>query len=302
MVVASDAPGYSPVYVAQAAGIFKEHGLSVTTAVLSSGSTASAALVSGSAQFDAGVASDVLLANSKGIGLLGIASVSDGVTLDLEVNKAWASAHNITASESLSQRLQGLKGAKIGITAKSSITDLALQYMLSSVGLKTVTDYSELSLGSDESRLAALQHDEIQAGMFDPAEAAIATQQGAGLLLAKGTAFPLLAKSAFTQVVTTATYAKSHPAIVREVAASFAQANNLINNNPGQALPYLQAQFKSYPKSVLTTALPQYGFTEDARMSAVSWTSMAQVLATGSELSAQEVAEAKTEFTNSYLP
>jgi NitT/TauT family transport system substrate-binding protein len=302
MVLASNAPNFSPVFVAQSAGIFKKHGLSVTTAALSSGSAASAALVSGSAQFDAGVASDVLLANSKGVGLLGIASVSDGVTLDIEVNKTWASAHNITSSEPLSQRLRGMKGAKIGITAKGSITDLALQYMLSAGGLKVATDYDELALGSNASRLAALQHDEVQAVMFDPADAAMATQQGAGFLLAKGTALPLLAKSAFTQVVTTTSYAKSHPAIVREVAASFAEANNLINNNPGQALPYLQAKFTSYPKTVLAAVLPQYGFTKDAMMSAVSWTSMAQMLAAGGALSAQAVAAAKTDFTNSYLP
>jgi ABC-type nitrate/sulfonate/bicarbonate transport system substrate-binding protein len=301
MVIPANAPNFSPVFVAQAAGIFKKHGLSVTTAALSSGSSASAALLSGSVQFDTGVASDVLLANREGADLLAIASVNNAITLDLEVNKTWASTHNITTSQPLWQRLRGLKGAKIGTTAKGSITDLALEYMLSTVGLKTPTDYDEVTLGSEVSRLTALEHNEIQAAMFDPAGAALITQQGAGLLAAKGTDFPLLAKSAFTQVLTTASYAKSHPAIVREVAASIAEANNLIDSNPNRALPSLQAKFGSY-KSVLAAVLPQYVFTKDARMSAASWTTLAQVLAAGGGLSGQGVANEKTDFTDSYLP
>ena len=301
MLIPANAPNFSPVFVAQSAGIFKKHGLSVNVAALSSGSSASAALLSGSAQFDTGVASDVLLANSKGAHLLAIASVNNAITLDIEVNKTWASAHNITTSEPLSQRLRGLKGAKIGITAKGSITDLALQHMLSTVGLKTGTDYDEVALGSEVARLTALGHNEIQATMFDPAAAVLTSKRGVGLLAAKGTGFPMLAHSAFTQVFTTASYAKSNPKVVREVAASIAEANNLIDNNPGRALPYLEAKFKTY-KSVLPAVLPQYAFTKDARMSAASWNTMAHVLATGGKLSPQGVAKAKTDFTDSYLP
>ena len=301
MLIPANAPNFSPVFVVQAAGIFKKHGLSVTVTALSSGSSASAALLSGSAQFDTGVASDVLLANSKGADLLAIASVNNAITLDLEVNKTWARAHNITASEPLSQRLRSLKGAKIGITGKGSITDLALQHMFSTVGLKTVSDYDEVALGSEVSRLTALSHDEIQATMFDPAAAALTTQRGVGLLAAEGTGFPMLAKSAFTQTFTTASFAKSNPSVVREVAASIAEANNLILSNPGRALPYLQAKFKTY-KSVLSAVLPGYAFTKDAKMSAANWNTLAQVLAAGGQLSAQGVAKANTAFTDRYLP
>jgi len=210
-------------------------------------------------------------------------------------------AHNITASEPLSQRLRSLKGAKIGITGKGSITDLALQHMFSTVGLKTVSDYDEVALGSEVSRLTALSHDEIQATMFDPAAAALTTQRGVGLLAAEGTGFPMLAKSAFTQTFTTASFAKSNPSVVREVAASIAEANNLILSNPGRALPYLQAKFKTY-KSVLSAVLPGYAFTKDAKMSAANWNTLAQVLAAGGQLSAQGVAKANTAFTDRYLP
>lgn len=301
MVIPANAPNFSPVFVAQSAGIFKKHGLSVTTAALSSGSSASAAVLSGSVQFDTGVGSDVLLANSKGADLVAIASVNNAVTLDIEVNKTWASAHHITPSEPLPQRLRALKGAKIGITAKGSITDLALQYMLSTAGLKSGTDYDELALGSEVSRLTALSHNEIQASMFDPAGAALMTQRGVGFVAAKGTSFPLMSKSAFTQVFTTASYAKSHPAIVRGVAASIAEANNLIDSNPGRALTYLRASFPQF-KSVISAVLPEYAFTRDARMNAAAWKAMAKMLSTGGELSAQGAAKATTDFTNSYLP
>lgn len=302
MAIAANAPAFSPVFVAQAAGIFKKNGLSVKAVSLSSGTSASASLIAGSTQFDAGVASDVLIANSKGVNLLAVAALSNAITLNLEVNKTWAASHNITTSEPLAQGLKGLKGAKIGITAKGAITDLALQYMLSTVGLKTVTDYDEVALGSPTSNLTALQHNEIQAAIFDPAEATIATEQGQGILAAKGTDFPLLAKSAFGQVFTTAAYAKAHPAIVKEVATSLAEADNLINNNPSQAMPYIQAKFKSFSKSLLTTVLPQYRFADNAQMSAANWKAMAQVLSGGGELSSQGVAKASTDFTNSYLP
>jgi hypothetical protein len=112
MVQAVTAPAYSPVVVAQNAGIFAEHGLEVTIVPLEASSTAAQALVGGSAQLDAGVASDALLADSKGNHLVAIATLDHRISLDLELSQKWAESHHFDPSAPLADRLRTLKGAK----------------------------------------------------------------------------------------------------------------------------------------------------------------------------------------------
>ncbi|TAN20720.1 MAG: ABC transporter substrate-binding protein, partial [Actinomycetota bacterium] len=251
MVEAVSAPAYAPVTLAKSAGFFKKNGLNVTVIPLQAGSTAAEAMVAGSAQFDAGVASDALLADSKGLDLISIASLTNSINLDIEINKTYADAHGITPTESLNSRLLALKGAKIGITAPGSITDLAVRYMLASVGLKAVTDYHEVAVGSPAANLTALKADAIQATIFDPSYSELATQQGVGILGIQAAEFPVLKDAAFGAIITSKKYAQANPQIVKEVATSFAETNNFILDHPNQSLADIEKLYPSISPPIM---------------------------------------------------
>ncbi len=302
MVEAVSAPAYAPVTVANAAGFFKKNGLSVTVIPLQAGSTAAQALVGGSAQFDAGVASDVLLADSKGVNLISIAALTNSINLDIEVSKSFAQSKGLTSSESLNARLLALKGAKIGITAPGSITDLAVRFMLGSVGLKPVVDYHEVAIGSPASNLAALKGGEIQATIFDPAFSKMASQEGVGVLGVKATEIPTLKDAAFGQVITSAAYAAANPTIVKEVATAFAETNNFIVNDSSKAMPYIDKLYSAISPSILAYAIPQYNFAANAATTATAWKNVAQVFVQNGDLTPSQAQKVETKFTNQYLP
>lgn len=302
MVEAVNAPAYAPISLAQQSGIFKKNGLAVNIVPLSAGSTAAAALISGSAQFDAGVASDALLADSKGNHLISIAALTNSTILDVEIRKQWAQAHHITPAEPLAARLKALQGADIGITAPGSITDLAIRYMFNTVGMKSGVDYHEVAIGSPASNLAALRSNAIQATIFDPSFATLAQDQGVGIIGLSSGEFPVLNGAAFGAVITTQAYAKAHPTITKAVATSIAETNDLILNHPQKALGYIDKQFSSIPKSVLAESIPRYHFARGGRTTAKNWSNMAQIFVGNHLLTSPQASQAVHEFTNQYLP
>lgn len=302
MVEAVSAPAYAPVTLAKSAGFFKKNGLSVKIVPLQAGSTAAEAMVGGSAQFDAGVASDALLADSKGLDLISIAALTNSINLDIEVNKTYAQQKGITPTESLSKRLLALKGAKIGITAPGSITDLAVRLMMGTVGLKPVTDYHEVAVGAPAANLTALKADSIQATIFDPSFSRLATEQGVGILAIKASEFPVLKDAAFGAVIVPKKYAQQHPTITKEVATAFAETNNFIADHPKQALADIDKLYPAISPSILAYSIPRYHFAHNAATTATAWKNVAQIFVQNGELSAAQAQKVDSEFTNKYVP
>lgn len=302
MVQAVTAPAYSPVIVAQKAGIFAKHGLQVTIVPLEASSTAAQALVGGSAQFDAGVASDALLADSKGNHLVAIATLDHRISLDLAVSLKWAESHHFNPAAPLADRLRALKGAKIGITAPGSITDLTVRYMLHTVGYQSGVDYREISVGGPTSGLAALKAGTIDVAIFDPSFARLATVNHVGVLGVQASEFPLLDHAAFGAIITTEQYMQAHPHITAAVAQSFAEANNLILQNPKMAMPIIDHYFHTIPANILAYAIPQFGFNPNARATAQDWKNAAEIFVQNHPLPATALRQVTSEFTNQYLP
>lgn len=302
MVQAVTAPAYSPVVVAQKAGIFAKHGLQVTIVPLEASSTAAQALVGGSAQFDAGVASDALLADSKGNHLVAIATLGHRISLDLEVSQKWAESHHFDPAAPLPDRLKALKGAKIGITAPGSITDLTVRYMLQTVGYRLGVDYREISVGGPTSGLAALKAGTIDVAIFDPSFARLASVNHVGVLGVQASEFPVLDHAAFGAIITTEAYAKAHPDITAAVARSFADANNLILQNPKVAMPIIDQYFHTIPADILAYAIPQFGFNQNARATTQDWKNAAEIFVQNHLLPPTALDQVSSEFTNQYLP
>lgn len=299
--MATYAPPYAPVFLADKLGYFKQHGVTVTIAPQQGGSTAAAALIGGSAQFDAGVASDVMVADTKGNDLTCVTAINNAIFLDLVMNGSWAQSHGITSQSSAVDKLKALKGAKIGITAPGSLTDFTVRYMLSQAGLKPNVDYHEVDLGSPASNVAAMTRHAIDAAILNPSDALIAENTEHGVIAAQWSDFPKLQDAAFGCLIARQKYAQSHPEITRAVAASVAEANNYILQHPNQALALVAPLFK-FPKAVLQATWAQYHFAPNGLSTQDSWDNRAQILAQNGELTPAQVGPASHDYTNAYLP
>jgi NitT/TauT family transport system substrate-binding protein len=147
--------GYSmttaPMNYAVEKGIFKKYGLDVTLAYVDAGTTLSQAVVGGSVNIAQNGYSPAAAAAVQGADVVFIGGISNQLPFQL-VTKA-----NI-------KNAADLKGKKIAISRLGASSDVAVSYVLRSLGLKR-TDVVILQLGGEGTRTAAMLSGQIDASV-----------------------------------------------------------------------------------------------------------------------------------------
>ncbi len=141
-----------PSWVAKEQGIFAKNGLDVDLQYIPSGSSPTAALLSGQMQVLV-AAEQPIQATLNGGDLVYIAAPTSTIFFSLYTKP------NITDAASL-------KGKKIGITQSGSATDTAANMSVRYLGLNPASDVTKLNIGSASNILAAMQNGAVDAGML----------------------------------------------------------------------------------------------------------------------------------------
>ena len=134
-------------------GHFKEQGLNVEISDFKGGSQSLTALVGGSADVVTGAYEHTLRMQAKGQDILAVIELGRYPGIALAVKKDRADKIK-TVSD--------LKGAKIGVTAPGSSTNMIVWYLMAKAGLKP-DDASFVGVGATGSAIAAIQRGEIDA-------------------------------------------------------------------------------------------------------------------------------------------
>jgi len=295
---AVDTIGFTTVDVALDKGYFSQAGIHATSELLNGSSTAFAALVAGSVQFVTASSTALMLARGKGLPLESIASLDDGVPLELLVANRWIAKKHLSLSQPLDQRIRGLAGAKI---AEVSQTDEAFFGLLFKDAGLSPSSVSAIHVGGAAAELAALKHGEIDAFLISPPAANFAQAQGGGTILATLKDLPVTRNMAYDIVVADTNYAKAHPATVRAVATAFAKADNLIQNHPREVLPLEEKHFPKYSASVLSASLTFVHFARDGLQTQTMWNDAETVNRETGELKTAVPVTEGTAWTNQYI-
>jgi NitT/TauT family transport system substrate-binding protein len=144
---------YLPLALADKLGYFKEHGLEVEINDFRGGSQSLVALIGGSADVVTGAYEHTLRMQAKGQDIVAVIELGryPGITLAVKKDRA-----------DRIKTIADLKGAKIGVTAPGSSTNLIVWYLMTKAGLKT-DDASFIGVGTGASAIAAIQKGEIDA-------------------------------------------------------------------------------------------------------------------------------------------
>lgn len=139
LYVAQASPGYPrlPMYIAKFGGFFAKTGLNVKVAVANSGADATAALIGRSADVNAGTFGDVLLARSQGVPIVAFAAAGYQEISNLVIKRSILEKNNLTAGSSIDDKINALKGLRIGVTSPGSSTDLLVRAMLAQNGFES---------------------------------------------------------------------------------------------------------------------------------------------------------------------
>ena len=144
---------YLPLALTDSLGYFKEQGLSVEINDFKGGSQSLTALVGGSADVVTGAYEHTLRMQAKGQDILAVIELGRYPGIALAVKKDRADKIKTIAD---------LKGAKIGVTAPGSSTNMIVWYLMAKAGLKP-DDASFVGVGASSSAIAAIQRGEIDA-------------------------------------------------------------------------------------------------------------------------------------------
>ena len=144
---------YLPLTIAEQLGYFKDEGLQVEISDFAGGAKALQALVGGSADVVSGAYEHTINMQTKGQPIK--AFVLQGRAPQIVLGVSTKTMPNYKS-------LADLKGKKIGVTAPGSSTNMMVNFVLASAGLKP-NDVSIVGVGASSGALAALRSGQIDA-------------------------------------------------------------------------------------------------------------------------------------------
>ncbi|MGE3064657.1 MAG: ABC transporter substrate-binding protein [Hyphomicrobiaceae bacterium] len=144
---------YLPLALTERLGYFKEQGLNVEISDFKGGSQSLTALIGGSADVVTGAYEHTIRMQVKGQDIVAAIELGryPGISLAVKADKA----DKIKSAADL-------KGAKIGVTAPGSSTNMVVWYLMAKAGLKP-EDASFIGVGAGAGAVAAIQKGEIDA-------------------------------------------------------------------------------------------------------------------------------------------
>jgi NitT/TauT family transport system substrate-binding protein len=268
---------FVPLYVAQTAGYFKQEGLDITVVLAGGGPKAMTGLIGGGGQFSASVFFDGMMAHRRGLtDVRAMASLSLFQN-PMAVLTTVAKERGITPDKPLKQRLEAMKGLRIGMTTPGATSDMFMRYLLKANGLNPDHDLQIIPLGGVSAQLAALQAGRVDGCSCLPPVDVIADAQGLTVeVLDRLKDLPQLSGVTYGVLYGLDSYNKANPEIANAMGRAIARATLLIAHDGDAAKqatrPFLkeldqktydQAWKTYYPVMPTTPAISRDSFDKE---------------------------------------
>ena len=173
--------GFFPLYVAQNQGFFRDAGLDVTITAFQSGTLVGTAMTSGSVDIGCGVITDVFALLRAGRSAKVVGSLVDGYYIDIIASNQMLAATKLSRASRLNDRIDALRGKKIGITGPGSGTEALIVYLLKSRNIDPTRDVELVNMGTDQAAiLVAMRTGRIDGVSFAWPLSMIAETQNVG--------------------------------------------------------------------------------------------------------------------------
>lgn len=258
--------------VAQRAGYFTKHCLSVKFIDARGGTNTVAAVVSGSVQLGGTDPLVVFNAVNKNAPVTAVGTTSYGIPFSVVVSKQVAQQRHLKPTTDVKTMLNDIKGLTVGNLAAGDTGQLILGGLLHHAGLPA-NWITPNSVRGASTQLAALQHNQIQATFTDAPVPQTAAAAGYGMVLFNLTAIPAFAKYPYGNIIANPSWASAHASVVKQFLAALNDAQTLIANNPQKAASLLQSLVPTTPASVVVSTLKQEGYKPGTAQSVSAWNS-----------------------------
>ncbi|MGZ3291747.1 MAG: ABC transporter substrate-binding protein [Xanthobacteraceae bacterium] len=212
-----------PLVYADKQGIFKKFGLDIAPIFIDGGSMLTQAVVGGSVDIAQNGYTPALSAAVQGADVVIIGGISNKLPFQLVVKTS------ITGPDQL-------KGQSVAISRYGSSTDTAADFALAHLKL-TRTDVKVLQLGGAATRIAAAMSGQIAGTMEQYPDTAELSRHGFHVLV---DVTDIAGDYPNTSYVTSRSFLKSQPEVVRNFLMAMATAVHEYKSNPSIAIPLTQ--------------------------------------------------------------
>jgi NitT/TauT family transport system substrate-binding protein len=273
-VYSSPGLSFAAIFLADRAGLWAKHGLEAEVKQVQGGPLAMVALTNREAQF-AGVAStDPVVGWDKGIKTLAISAFTGSLDMQIAARNDWMARIGVTPKSSLEQQLKAFNGARVGASTIGGGPAQYTRYLARSVGLDPDRDMKILAVGFGAARMAALRTNQVDVTVGSAPEADQVELEGFGALYLDCThEVPLFREFPYTVAVVTPQFANEQPDVVRRIAQTFGEANDMFHSKFGETVDILKQMSPNIPAKAIERALERArdSYPRGGRMTPKMW-------------------------------
>jgi ABC-type nitrate/sulfonate/bicarbonate transport system substrate-binding protein len=253
----------------------------------------------------AGVAStDPVVGWEKGIKTIAVGAFTGSLAMQFTARKDWMSKVGVSPTSSLQDKLKAFKGARIGASTIGGGPAQYTRYLARTVSLDPERDMKILAVGFGAARMAALRTNQVDLTVGDAPEADQVELEGFGeLFLDCALEVPLFKEFPYTVILVTPEVANEQTDLVRRVAQTLGQANDMFTSKFGEAVDILKQQFANVPAKAMERALERDrdSYPPGCRMTATMWENNIKVAVDTKMISAPLATREGELWTNKFL-
>lgn len=270
------APGlsFSALFLASRAGLWEKNGITTELKQAQGGPLTMVALTNHEAIFGGVASTDPVVAWDKGIKTLAIGAFTGALAMQFTARKDWLSKVGVSPKSPLADKLKVLKGARVGASTIGGGPAQYTRYLARTVGVDPDHDMKILAVGFGAARMAALRTNQVDLTCGDAPEADQVELEGFGeLFLNCPHEVPIFKEFPYTVALVTPETAEQQPDLVRRVAQTLGQANDMFTTKFGEAVDILKAQFSNVPAKAMERALERDrdSYPRECRMTTTMW-------------------------------
>ena len=241
--------GQLPLFVTEAAGLFKKHGLDVELVFIEGGSRAVTALISGQTPIIGGDPSAIALAAGRGSDVVMIASMTNTLP------------YFMVARPEIKTK-EDLKGKRAAVSRFGSASDFVTRMALEGLGLVPDKDVAIVQVGAVPTRFAALESGTVHATVLTPPTNLLAKKKGFTILVNVAVLGLKIPNSA---IGTTRSYLSSRRDIVRRFLMAYLEGIKVMSSDPAFSMKTLAKYSRVTEPESLREAYNVYSAANPAR-------------------------------------
>ncbi|MCX6023848.1 MAG: ABC transporter substrate-binding protein [Chloroflexi bacterium] len=247
IVMAQSSQGflYLPISVALDRGYFLDEGLSVQVWNYAGGDRARDAVVQQEAQVSDTAMIQVLAGREDGRSLTAFAAVQTEFALNLVMSNRVLQATGVTERSAPRQKVEALRGLRIGVDAPGSSSDQLPRYLLRLFGMAPEEAAAYVPLGNVDGVLTALATGTIDAAFLPSPYGEVAVRRGDGritLELTRGE-IPELQGYLHSVLYARQEFLEAHPDVATGLTRAVIRAQRWIRSNPAGLLASAKKAF-----------------------------------------------------------